>query len=85
MKKTRLQPSSLFTVQVKVARDGAPFTEVAWEAVQVGDIVRVDREGRFPCDLVLLSAGEHLVCDSSCIRHTMLVMRHTMLVSSPFY
>jgi len=27
-------------LQVKVARDGAPFTDVSWEDVQVGDIVK---------------------------------------------
>ncbi|CAE7403369.1 ALA3, partial [Symbiodinium sp. KB8] len=42
--------------KVAVSRDGLPFSMTSWEDVAVGDIVKVDHDGRFPCDMVLLSA-----------------------------
>ena len=52
---------------VQVLNDGKQFKSVSWQDVRVGDIVKVRREQRFPCDLVLLAAIHEdggLVCDA---------------------
>jgi magnesium-transporting ATPase (P-type) len=43
--------------RASVLRPGAKaFVDVAWQDVQVGDIVRVENEQLFPCDMILLGS-----------------------------
>ncbi|KAL9489270.1 hypothetical protein ACSS6W_001547 [Trichoderma asperelloides] len=53
----RTADNALNTSLARVLR-GSNFTETKWNAVTVGDVVRVESEEPFPADLVLLASSE---------------------------
>ncbi|KAL6891308.1 phospholipid-translocating P-type ATPase [Trichoderma longibrachiatum] len=53
----RVADNALNTSKARVLR-GSTFTETKWNAVAVGDVVRVESEEPFPADLVLLASSE---------------------------
>ncbi|KAL6910622.1 phospholipid-translocating P-type ATPase [Trichoderma evansii] len=53
----RTADTALNTSLARVLR-GSNFTETKWNAVVVGDVVRVESEEPFPADLVLLASSE---------------------------
>nr|WNZ75355.1 aminophospholipid translocase [Trichoderma harzianum] len=53
----RVADNALNTSTARVLR-GSSFTDTKWNAVAVGDVVRVESEEPFPADLVLLASSE---------------------------